>query len=419
LNTEYFIAKRIIRGRKREKKVSRPTVRIAIAGVAIGLTVMILTMGIVKGFQLSIKDKVEGFNADIQINSVDNNNSNEPSPISKNQSFLPQIKALPGVNHVEVYAAKIGVIRTKTDNEGVLLKGIGSDYDWSFIKKNLVKGSVFSANDSAPATGIVISKTIAASLDVDTGSKLLIFFVTHSKDTDSRGQYGVEQRVKTFYVKGIYNTGFDEFDRKVVFADIGQVQNLNFWKKDQVGGFEVSCADFNDVDKLEGSINNLIGEKLQAQSIKKINSAVFSWLQLQNTNAAIILILMAVVSAIAMVSALIVLILENTNMIGLLKALGSTNFSIQKIFLLDGAYLIAWGMFLGNVIGLSLCFVQGHYGLIKLPQETYYVSQVPIYLNWQYIVLLNVGCFLSCMLTLILPSLIISRILPVRALKYN
>ena len=419
LNTEFFIAKRIIQGRNKTKKVSRPTVRIAIAGVAIGLTVMILTLGIVKGFQLSIKDKVEGFNADIQINSYDNNNSNEPTPISKNQPFLSQLKALPGVNHIQVYTTKIGIIRTKTDNQGVLLKGVGSDYDWSFVKKNLVKGNIFSVDDSNLTSGIIISKTIASSLGVDTGSKLLIFFVTRAKDSNARGAYGVEQRVKTFYVKGIYNTGFDEFDRQVVFVDMGQIQNLNFWKKDQVGGFELTCSNFDDVDKLEGSVNNIIGEKLNAQSIKKINSAVFTWLQTQNFNAAVIITLVAFVSAIAMVSALIVLILENTNLIGLLKALGSSNFSIQKIFLLDGAYLIAWGMLLGNVIGLGLCFIQWRYGLIKIPQETYYVSQIPIHITWQYILLLNAGSFISCMLTLILPSFIISRILPVRALKYS
>ena len=419
MNTEFFIAKRIISRRDGKKKISSPTIRIAIGGVAIGLAVMILTVSIVRGFQFSIRDKVEGFNADIQINNFDNNNSYEPVPVSKEQAFLPALKQIPGVKHVQMYATKIGIIKTKTDNEGVLLKGISEDYDWSFVKKNLVRGSLFYPHDTVPVNDIVISKTIAAALGVDTGSRLLIFFITKTKAPDTYGRYSYEQRVKTFNVRGIYSSGLEEFDKQFVFVDIAQIQRLNFWTADQVGGFEILCNNFKDVDKVEETANNVIGQNLNAESIKKINSAIFSWLQLQNTNAAIIIILMAIVSAIAMVSALIVLILENTNMIGLLKALGSRNVSIQQIFLIDGAYLIVWGLFWGNLIGLSLCYLQSHYGLIKLDQATYYVSQVPIYLNWKYVLVLNAGAFFSCMLMLILPSFIISRILPVRTLKYS
>jgi lipoprotein-releasing system permease protein len=419
VNIEFFIAKRIIKGRSKKKRISRPTVRIAITGVTMGLTVMILTLGIVSGFQRSIKDKVEGFNSDIQITSFDNNNSNQPTPISRNQPFLGALKAMPGITHVQAYAVSPGIIRTKTYNEGVLLKGVGSDYDWSFVQKNMLKGQVFTIHDSAPSTEIVISKTIASALEVDTGSQLHVFFVTRSKDSDAHGHYGVEQRVRTFHVKGIYSTGLEEFDRQMVFVDMGQVQNLNYWSKDQIGGFELHCADFDNVDKIEDNVNSIIGQNLNAQSIKKLNSSIFSWLELQNTNAAIIIILMAIVSAIAMVSALIVLILENTNMIGLLKALGSRNLSIQKIFLIDGAYLIAWGMLLGNIVGLSFCIIQAKYGLIKLSQETYYVPTVPVHLNWEYVILLNAACFVACMATLIFPSLIISRIQPVRTLKYS
>jgi lipoprotein-releasing system permease protein len=419
LNTEIFIAKRIIGGRSRTKKISRPTVRIAIAGVAIGLTVMLLTVAIVRGFQLSIQNKVEGFSADIQINNYDNNNSYEPAPVSKNQTFLGTLEKMEGINHIQVYATKIGIIKTKTNNEGVLLKGISSDYDWSFVKANLVKGNVFLPRDSVPSSDIIISKTIANDLGADTGSKLFIFFITRAKTPDSYGHYSYEQRVKTFFVKGIYSSGLDDFDRQIVFVDIAQIQKLNFWTSDQVGGFEIRCNNFNEVNKIEDSVNKNIGQNLVAESITKINSAIFSWLDLQNTNAAIIIILMSIVSAIAMISALIVLILENTNMIGLLKALGARNISIRQIFLIDGAYLILWGMLWGNLIGLSLCFLQNHYGLIKLPQETYYVSEIPIYLNWKYILAINCGSFLSSMLMLILPSFIISRILPVKTLKYS
>jgi len=418
LNTEFFIARRIIRGRRGQKKVSRPTARIAIAGVAIGLTVMILTISIVNGFQLSIRDKVEGFNGDIQINNLDNNNSFEPSPIEIEHAFSDDIGKISGVKHIQVYATKNGIIKTKTENEGVILKGVSKDYDWTFIKKNLVKGDVLSLNDSTPSTDIIISKSVANALDMDIGSKLLIFFITKTKGADS-GHFNYEQRVKTFHVKGIYETGLEDFDGQFVFTDIAQIQSLNFWKPKQIGGFEVQVDDFDKVDSLTDKIKGMIGVNLNAQSIHEINEPMFSWLKLQNTNAYIIIILMAIVSAIAMVSALIVLILENTSMIGLLKALGSRNRNIRQIFLIDGAYLIFWGMLIGNIIGISFCLIQEHYKLIPLDQSTYYMPYVPIYFNWFYVLLLNIGTFFTCMLMLILPSFIVSRITPVRTLRYS
>jgi lipoprotein-releasing system permease protein len=418
LNTEFFIARRIIKDRRGQKKVSRPTARIAIAGVAIGLTVMILTISIVNGFQLSIRDKVEGFNGDIQINNLDNNNSFEPSPIERQQPFLIDMAKLSGVKHVQVYATKSGIIKTKTENEGVILKGISKDYDWTFIRKNLVKGEALSLNDSMPSTDIVISQSVANALGMDTGSKLLVFFITKTRGADS-AQFNYEQRVKTFHVKGIYQTGLEDFDKEFVFTDIAQIQSLNFWKPSQVGGFEVLAYDFDKVDSLTENIKGMIGVNLNAQSIHEINEPMFSWLKLQNTNAYIIIILMAVVSAIAMVSALIVLILENTSMIGLLKALGSRNRNIRRIFLIDGAYLIFWGMLIGNVIGISFCLIQEYYKLIPLDQSTYYMPYVPILFNWFYVLLLNTGAFVTCMLMLILPSFIVSRITPVRTLRYN
>jgi lipoprotein-releasing system permease protein len=419
LNVIYFIAKRVIGKQGRGNKTSRPTVNIAIAGVSLGMAVMILTVAIVVGYQVAIRDKVEGFNTDIQINKMDNNNSMEPSPIERYQPFLNELKRMPQVKHVQVYATKSAIIKTKTENEGVLLKGVGSDYDWTFIKANLVKGHVLHPIDSIPGDGIIISKTIAAELDADTGSKLLLFFITHTRKADSAGNYGYEQRVKTFYVKGIYHTGFDEFDRQVVYADIAQIQSLNFWTPNQVGGFEVACNNFGKIGENENIINKMVGQDLVATSIRKTNAAIFDWLDLQNTTAVILIGLIVIVSAIAMISALIVLILENTHMIGLLKSLGMSNWGIQKIFIMDGAYLIMLGLFIGNAVGLSLCWVQSHFGLIKLSQETYYISQVPIYINWEYIAGITSGSFLVCMLMLILPSFVISRIKPAVTLKYE
>jgi len=418
LNTEFFIARRIIEGRKGQKKISRPTARIAIAGVAIGLTVMILTISIVSGFKLSIQDKVEGFNGDVQITILDNNNSYEPAPISRQQPFLADLKKLDDVSHVQVFATKNGIIKTKTENEGVILKGVDKDYDWTFIKKNLVKGEVLKFNDTIPSTDIIISQSIASALDMDIGSKLLIFFITKAKGADS-SHFNYEQRVRTFHVKGIYSTGLADFDKHYVYTDLAQIQNLNYWKHDQIAGFEVLTNNFDHLDSLESNIKNIISVNLNAQSIKEIDEPMFAWLGLQNSNAYIIISLMAIVSAIAMVSALIVLILENTSMIGLLKALGLRNVNIRQIFLIDGAYLIFWGMLIGNAIGITLCLIQQHYKIIPLDQATYYMPYVPIYFNWLYVLALNAGAFLVCMLMLILPSFIVSRITPIRTLRYS
>ena len=418
MNTEFFIARRIIEGRKGQKKISRPTARIAIAGVAIGLTVMILTISIVNGFKLSIQDKVEGFNGDVQITILDNNSSYEPAPISRQQPFLAELKKLDDVSHVQVFATKNGIIKTKTENEGVILKGVDKDYDWTFIKKNLVKGEVLKYNDTTASTDIVISQSIASALDMDIGSKLLIFFITKARGADSN-HFNYEQRVRTFHVKGIYNTGLADFDKHIVYTDLAQIQNLNYWNPDQIAGFEVLTNNSDHLDSLESNIKSMISVNLNAQSIKEIDEPMFAWLGLQNSNAYIIISLMAIVSAIAMVSALIVLILENTSMIGLLKALGLRNINIRQIFLIDGAYLIFWGMLIGNTIGITLCLVQQHYKIIPLDQATYYMPYVPIYFNWLYVLALNAGAFLVCMLMLILPSFIVSRITPVRTLRYS
>lgn len=415
MNYVWFIGQRIIRKKERNKTVARPTVRLAIAGVTLGLAVMILTMAIVRGFQNSISNKVEGFDADIQITNMDNNNSLEPLPVERHQTFLSALSRTHGVKHVEVFATKNGIIKTKSDNEGVILKGVGTDYNWEFIKNNLVKGIVFSANDSLPSTRIILSQTIASELGADTGTRLHIFFVTRTKDSSS----GYEQRVKTFKVQGIYNTGLDDFDRQVVFVDIGQIQNLNYWNHNQVAGFEVECNSINDAGDMEPVINDLIGQTLEAKSLKKINYALFSWLEIQDTNAVIIIVLMTIVSVMAMISAFIVLILENTSMIGLLKAVGLANRSIQQIFLFNGAYMVFKGLLAGNLLGISLCLLQSHYNIIKLPQETYYVSYVPVLLNGWSIIKLNILTFSACIMALLLPSLIISRITPMQTLRYN
>lgn len=416
MNTERFLAKRIISSSGSGNRLSRPIVRISIIGIALGLAVMILTVAIVKGFQQEVRDKLIGIGSHIQVTNYDNNSSDEPQPISKTQPFLKEIQKDGPIAHIQIYTTKTGIVKTKNMNEGIVLKGIGADYDWSFLSRNLKQGNVFTVNDTGVSRSIVISKLMADKLELNLGDKMIIYFL--SKKEDSTGvQY--EQRVKAFYICGIYETGMDDIDKSLALVDIRQLQRLNYWTADQIGGFEMTIRNYDEIDQAGDEVNDLIGEGLVAQTIKEINPTIFSWLELQDVNAVIVIALMILVAGINMISALLILILERTNMIGILKALGSTNKSIQEIFLYNAAYLIGKGLIWGNIIGLGLALIQKYYGIFKLDEATYYVAVIPIELNWVYIVLLNFGTLICCLLMLLIPSFIVSRITPVKAIRFS
>ena len=434
MNTERFLAKRIISGSGSSNRLSRPIVRISIIGIALGLAVMILTVAIVKGFQQEVRDKLIGVGSHIQITNYDNNSSDEPQPISKDQPFLKEIpigtkvsgisysantgveKFASAITHIQAYTIKTGIVKTKTVNEGIVLKGIGSDYDWTFIKKNLKAGNVFNVSDTGLSRSIVISKLMADKLELQLNDKMVIYFLTKKRDSVLT-QY--EQRAKAFYISGIYETGMEDIDKTLALVDIHQLQKINYWTADQIGGFEMSISNYEQLDKMGEQVNDIVGNGLKAETIKEINPTIFSWLELQDVNAVIVIALMILVAGINMISALLILILERTNMIGILKALGSTNTSIQKIFLYNAAYLIGKGLLWGNFIGLGLAFIQKHYGLFKLDEATYYVAVIPIDLNWIYIILLNIGTLFCCLLMLIVPSFIVSKITPVKAIRFS
>ncbi len=416
MNTERFIAQRIINGSGNTNKLSKPIIRISVLGIALGLAVMILTVAIITGFQKEIRNKLIGFGSHIQISNYDNNASDEDQAIGKNQAFIEDLKNNPNINHLQIYATKSGIIKTKTDNEGVMLKGIGKDYDWKFIEENLKAGKVFTVSDSGISRNIVISKYLSDKLALQVGDKMTIYFLT--KKTDSTYTH-YQQRVKVFYISGIYETGFEDVDKRLVLVDIRQIQRLNYWNDDQIGGFEISLNDYKNIDEIGSEINEKVGQTLIAQTIKEINPTIFSWLDLQDMNAVIVITLMILVASINMISALLILILERTNMIGILKALGAKNSSIQKIFLINAAYLIGRGLIWGNVIGISIALIQQHFGIIKLDQATYYVSVVPININIIHILLLNGGTLLCCLLMLIIPSFIVTKITPVKAIRFS
>jgi lipoprotein-releasing system permease protein len=406
LNTELFIARRILSGNR--DNFSRPIVRIAILSIALGLAVMLVSVAIVTGFQTQIRDKVIGFGSHIQITAFNSNVSYESNPIPKKQPFYPGLEKIKGIRHIQIYATKAGIIKTDEQIQGVVLKGIGSDYDWSFFKNKIVEGKPIAVSDTGKTDEVLISRNLANMLKLKLHDDLRMYFINQN-----------QTRARKFVIAGIYQTGLEEFDKMYVICDIAHIQKLNNWSTGEVAGFEVLINDFDDLKAMRETVKDNIGYDLKAESIRDIYPQIFDWLALQDTNVAIILTLMVLVSGIAMISTLLILILERTNMIGILKALGMRNSGIRKIFLYNSAYIIGKGLFWGNLAGITLCWLQLHFGIIKLPQESYYVSVVPINLYYLPILLINIGTLLVCMILLIVPSHIISRIQPVKAIRWD
>jgi len=406
MNFELFVARRILS--KGSASFSRPIIRIAIVSIILGLSVMIVSVAIVTGFQQQIREKVIGFGSHIQITRYDSNISLEGEPVEKNQDFYPGLSDIDGIKHIQVFGIKAGIIKTEDQIMGVVLKGIGSDYDWSFFENKIIDGGPVFVNDSAKSNDVLISSKMASKLKLKTGDETRMYFII---DNLTRG--------RKFRIAGIYETGLEDFDNTFVIGDIGHIQKLNNWTSDQITGFEVLIDDFNRLDELGELVYDSIGYDLDARSIKHLYPQMFDWLALQDMNVIIIIILMVLVAAITMISTLLILILERTNMIGILKALGSKNWSVRKIFLYNAVYLIGKGLFWGNLFGITICLLQKYFGIMKLPQESYYVSVVPINLEVLPIVLLNLGTLLLCTLMLIIPSYIITRVTPARAIRYS
>jgi lipoprotein-releasing system permease protein len=412
MNTPLLIARRLVRasGGAENTAISgtRPIVRIAIGGIALGIAVMIIAMAIVTGFREEIKNKVVSFGADIIVTRYGNINALEPVPISRNQHFDPPLTDIEGISHMQVFATKAGIVKTDEEIEGVVVKGVGSDFDWTFFQNHLVEGAVFNTTDTSRSKNILISQPIAKKLKLNVGDRMEIFFIQ-----------GEQQRARIFNVSGIYLTGLEEFDRMYVITDIAHIQRLNQWQPDEVAGFEVFVDDFDRVDELDAKVYDAIGSELYSASVKELQPQIFDWLELQNVNVQVIILLMLVVAGFNMVSALLIMIIERVNMIGILKALGMADGHIRNIFLHQAIYLTGVGMFWGNVVGIGLCLLQQHFGLITLDQASYYVSVVPINLQLWHILALNAGTLFFCFLMMLLPSFIVARISPLKAIRFD
>ncbi len=403
-----MISSRMLTQKDESGRMSRPIVRVAVIGIAVGMMVMILTLAVVTGFQDEIRKKVTGFGSHIQIGPYDTNESYESDSMNRNQPSVEEVKKIPGIRHVQVYATKAGIIKSKEQLLGVVLKGVDRDFDWEFFRKNLVRGNVISFVDTT-SDRVMISEYMADKMQLEVGKKFKMFFLS-----------GNRTRPRSFRVEGIYNTGLsDGFDDRFVICDIRQVQKLNDWDSATIAGYEVLVDDYEQLIPLTLEVNNTIDYQLNAQNIREVTPSIFSWLDVLDTNALVIIVLMMFVSMINMVSALLIMIIDRTNMIGTLKAMGATSQTIMRIFLRNASRLIAIGVLAGNILGLSFCYLQKYTGLLKLDESSYYVSQVPIEIVWIDVLLVNLFTVVLCLITLLLPALLVTKITPVRAIRFS
>ncbi len=435
MNVSYFIARRV--AASGQQSFSRLILRIAVAAVALSIAVMICSNALISGFKNEISNKIFGFWGHIHITDTDINRSMlEAFPISREQPFYPYLDTVDqveylateswlgqpverlrttegGIRHIQTFAIKPGIIEAGRGEgkeiEGIILKGVGQDFDWEFMQQYIKRGRALSLPDSAMGSEILISQQTSDRLQVDTGDSFIVHFVEKG-----------EQLKRRFEVAGVYRTGLEEYDQKFALVDIRQIQRLLGWPQNQVSGFEVFIDDIDDLIPITEYIYfEELPPDLYAETIREKLPEIFDWLDLQDINEVVILSLMVIVAIINMITALMILILERTNMIGILKALGSANWSIRKIFLYYAAYIIALGLFWGNLIGIGLCLLQDRFEFIKLSEENYYLSTAPIDLNLWPILLLNLGTLAITLAFLIIPSYLVSSISPVKAIRFK
>lgn len=410
LKLEYFIAKRLITAKDHKSSISAPIIKIAITAIALGMIMMMVSIATGIGLQQKIRQKVSAFNGHIIISGYNDNNSDvSTTSVSKNQNFYPRFTSVDGIAHIQAVANKAGIIRTETAFEGVIFKGVGADYDTANLKEYLVAGRLpnFKSNLNEE---VLISQYLANRLGLKNNDKFVTYFMKEN---------GEGYNLRNFKIVGVYNSGFQEFDATYVIGDIRHVQRINKWKPDEVGAFEVFVNDFTQIEQKGQEVYQETSSTLDSQTIVEKYYYIFEWLKLFDVNIIVILIVMIAVSTINMVVALLVLILERTQMIGILKSLGANNWSIRKIFLYNAAYLIGRGLLWGNGIGLTLLLLQKYFGIIKLNPESYYVNEAPVDINLFYLLLLNIGTVVVCLVVLLIPSYIITKITPSKSIRFE
>ena len=415
MNWKLFIAHRIYRSNEGGKEVSKPAVRIAMWGIAVGLAVMIVAVAVVVGFKHEVRDKVVGIGSDITVTNFDAQKSYETVPVSASDSLLDVLRSTEGVKHVQRYSTKPGMIMTDDNFLGMVLKGVSQEYDWTFLSKHLQEGEIPAFSDTASTNRTLISRTIANKLHLKTGDKLYTYYID-----------GEKVRARRLEVSGIYQTNFSIYDDLFLLTDLYTVNRLNSWKPDQVSGIEVEVDDYGLLQPIKENIREKVdmqkdryGSTYYVTTVEESNPQIFAWLDLLDMNVWVILILMTGVAGFTMISGLLIIILERTNMIGVLKALGADNLAIRKVFLSFSVFLIGRGMLWGNLIGLAFVGMQSFFRPFKLDPATYYVDSVPVEFNLWWWILLNVCTLIVSVLMLVGPSYLIAHIHPAKSIKFE
>jgi lipoprotein-releasing system permease protein len=414
LNIGFYIAKRLTFDQEGKKLLSRSIVRLSVFAISLSLAVMIITLAVVIGFKKEIRNKVIGFGSHIQIINYDANASFESNPISARQDFLETLKETPGIRHIQIFATKPGIIKSGSEIQGIFVKGIASDYDWTFFEKNMVEGRKFIVTDTAKTDDAVISKKLAAMLRLKLGDDFAVYFI------DDR------PRMRRFRICGIFETSLEEFDKQFILADIGHVRKLYNWDNDQISGFEILINDYKDIESLTETVRNIAGSeflpdgsRLRVINIMEKFPQIFAWLSLLDMNVIVILVIMIIIAVINMISGLIILILDRTNTIGLLKVLGASNKTIQNIFMYQSFFLILKGLIIGNIIATVICLLESKFHILKLDQSSYFINYVPVSLTSSIYIFTNIGSLVLILAAMILPTLLIIRIDPVKTIRYD
>ena len=410
MNFEKFVAKRLHTESNLQHSISKPILKMAVAAVSLSITVMILAIATGKGLQEKISAKVTGFTSDIQVTVLDLNQSLELSPISPDSTVIMSLYEIEGVEHVQTQISKNALIKTDTEFEGIVVKGVDNNFDWSFINTHLTQGQLPKYNSYEKSNEILISKKLSQSLGLKINEQALFYF---------QGKQNNQPLIRKFTIKGIYETGIEIFDELYIFADLKHLQKINRWSKNQFSSIEIKVNKDYNIDAIQSLVEIVTPFNTKVSSSKSLYPQIFDWIKLFDLNIAIILIIMIVVASINMISSLLIIILERTKMIGLLKALGATNISIKKIFLYHAFYLLQKGLIIGNGIGLSLIALQHFLAPIELDPAHYYVKKLPVALSIENWLNINLMSFFICMVLLIIPALIIQKIEPIRAIRYE
>ena len=407
MNTPLFIAKRLYNAKENNNNYTRPIIRIAILAITLSVMIMLLSVFILLGFKGEISKKVFGFGGHINISKFSYNQSFENDPIENTSELISNIYNLDYVKSIHPFATKAGIIKKEEEILGTILKGVDHDYSWSFFKENLTLGQIPKFDEFANSIEVLISENISRKMNLNIGNDILMYFIQNPT------------RVRKFKVSGVYKTDLTEFDEIMIIGDLKQIQKLNDWTKDKVGGYEVLVDNIENLDSYAKEIDETIDYNLKAISIKEKYPQIFDWLKLQDFNVLIILILMLVVGGINMITSLLIIILEKTRLIGILKAIGATNWSIRNVFIYNSLYIISFGVILGNVLALLFALSQKRFNFIKLDESIYFMNFVPIKIELFSLLMINLGTLLICYLILVVPSMVISKISPAKSIKFD